>query len=88
MLFLFEDFTLDVGRRELRRGTDPIPVEPQVFDLLVCLIENRDRVVSRDDLIASVWSGRVVSESTLASRINAARTAIGDSGDSSSITAR
>ena len=81
MLFLFEDFTLDVGRRELRRGTDPIPVEPQVFDLLVCLIENRDRVVSRDDLIASVWSGRVVSESTLASRINAARTAIGDSGE-------
>ena len=81
MLFLFEDFTLDVSRREFRRGTDPVAVEPQVFDLLVYLIENRDRVVSRDDLIASVWSGRVVSESTLASRINAARTALGDSGE-------
>jgi TolB-like protein len=55
-------------------------VEPQVFDLLVYLIENRDRVVSRDDLIASIWGGRIVSESTLGSRINAARKAIGDSG--------
>jgi DNA-binding winged helix-turn-helix (wHTH) protein/pimeloyl-ACP methyl ester carboxylesterase len=81
MLFLFEDFALDVSRRELRRGSEPIPTEPQVFDLLVYLIENRDRVVSRDDLIASVWRGRIVSESTLASRINAARQALGDSGD-------
>jgi pimeloyl-ACP methyl ester carboxylesterase/DNA-binding winged helix-turn-helix (wHTH) protein len=81
MLFLFEDFTLDVDRRELRRGPNAIAVEPQVFDLLVCLIRNRDRVVSRDDLIASVWGGRIVSESTLASRINAARAAIGDSGE-------
>jgi pimeloyl-ACP methyl ester carboxylesterase/DNA-binding winged helix-turn-helix (wHTH) protein len=81
MLFLFEDFTLDVDRRELRRGPAAIAVEPQVFDLLVHLIENRDRVVTRDDLIASVWGGRIVSESTLASRINAARSAIGDSGE-------
>lgn len=81
MMFLFEDFSLDVGRRELRRGADMIAVEPQVFDLLVYLIENRDRVVSRDDLIASVWGGRIVSESTLASRINAARNAVGDSGE-------
>jgi pimeloyl-ACP methyl ester carboxylesterase len=81
MVFHFEDFTLDVGRRELRRGADAISIEPQVFDLLVYLIENRDRVVSRDDLIASVWGGRIVSESTLASRINAARQALGDSGD-------
>lgn len=81
MLFSFEDFTLDVARRELRRGTDRIAVEPQVFDLLVYLIENRDRVVSRDDLIAAVWGGRIVSESTLASRINAARQALSDSGE-------
>jgi DNA-binding winged helix-turn-helix (wHTH) protein/pimeloyl-ACP methyl ester carboxylesterase len=81
MLFLFEDFALDVGRRELRRESGPIAVEPQVFDLLVYLIENRDRVVSRDDLIASVWGGRIVSESTLASRINAARQALGDNGE-------
>src|SRR5215813_6956788 len=71
---------LDTDRRELRRGADAIAIEPQVFDLLVYLVENRDRVVSRDDLIASVWGGRIVSESTLATRINAARKALGDSG--------
>jgi len=56
VLFSFEDFTLDVARRELRRGPDAIALEPQVFDLLVYLIQNRDHVVSRDDLIASVWN--------------------------------
>ena len=80
MQFIFDNQKLDTGRRELRRGGDAIAVEPQVFDVLVYLVQNHDRVVSRDDLIASVWSGRIVSESTLASRINAARTAIGDSG--------
>ena len=79
--FLFADYTLDTDRRELRRSTDAIAVEPQVFDLLVYLVENRDRVVSKDDLIASVWCGRIVSDSTLTSRINAARKAIGDSGE-------
>ena len=59
---------------------NPIAVEPQVFDLLIYLVQNRDRVVSKDDLIASVWGGRVVSDSTLTSRINAARKAVGDSG--------
>src|SRR5262249_47337419 len=68
-------------RRELHRGDSSIAVEPQVFDLLLYLVENRERVVSKDDLIASVWRGRIVSESTLASRINAARRAIGDSGE-------
>ena len=80
MQFLFTDYTLDTDRRELRRGSQPVAVEPQVFDLLVYLMHNRDRVVSKDDLIASVWKGRIVSESTLTSRINAARTAVGDSG--------
>jgi TolB-like protein/cytochrome c-type biogenesis protein CcmH/NrfG len=79
--FLFADHTLDTDQRELRRGADAIAVEPQVFDLLIYLMQNRDRVVSKDDLIASVWSGRVVSDSTLTSRINAARKAIGDSGE-------
>ena len=51
-----------------------------MFDLLVYLVQNRDRVVTKDDLIASVWGGRIVSDSTLTSRINAARKAIGDSG--------
>jgi TolB-like protein/cytochrome c-type biogenesis protein CcmH/NrfG len=83
--FLFADHTLDVGRRELRRGSEPIAVEPQVFDLLVYLVENRDRVVSKDDLIASIWGGRIVSESTLTSRINAARKAVGDSGEKQNV---
>ena len=80
MQFVFGDQALDVDRRELRRGSGAVAVEPQVFDLLVYLLENRDRVVSKDDLIASVWGGRIVSESTLTSRINAARKAVGDSG--------
>src|SRR5262245_63823536 len=80
VLFSFDDFTLDSERRELRSGGTIIPIEPQVFDLLVYLIQNRDHVVSKDDLIASVWSGRIVSDSTLDSRINAVRKALGDSG--------
>jgi TolB-like protein/cytochrome c-type biogenesis protein CcmH/NrfG len=79
--FLFADHTLDTDRRELRRGSEPIAVEPQVFDLLIYLVQNRDRVVSKDDLIASVWGGRSVSDSALTSRINAARKAVGDSGE-------
>ena len=81
MLFSFENYALDCERRELRAQGAAVPVEPQVFDLLVYLIENRDRVVSKDDLIASVWSGRIVSDLTLDSRINAVRKALGDSGE-------
>ena len=81
MLFSFENLVLDTDRRELRAGAAVIDVEPQVFDLLAYLIENRDRVVSRDDVFAAVWHGRIVSESTLTSRINAARAAISDSGE-------
>jgi len=81
LLYLFEDYALDPERRELRRGPDVMAVEPQVFDLLVYLVQQRDRVVSKDDLRAAVWAGRIVSESTMGSRINAARAAIGDSGE-------
>jgi len=80
MTFEFGDYLLDVGRRELRRGTGLVAVEPQVFDLLAYLVENRERVVTKEDLLGAVWGGRIVSESTLTSRINAARRAIGDSG--------
>jgi TolB-like protein len=79
--FIFSDHRLDTERRELHRGSEHIAVEPQVFDLLIYLLKNRDRVVSKDDLFASVWGGRIVSESTLTSRINAARKAVGDSGE-------
>jgi TolB-like protein/DNA-binding response OmpR family regulator len=80
LLFLFEDFSLDSERRELRAGGKIVAIEPQVFDLLVYLIEKRDRVVSKDELIESVWAGRIVSDSTLDSRINAVRKVLGDSG--------
>ena len=80
MQFLFQDHLLDTDRRELSREQVPVSVEPQVFDLVVHLMENRDRVVSKDELIDKIWHGRSVSESTLTSRINAARKAIGDSG--------
>jgi pimeloyl-ACP methyl ester carboxylesterase/DNA-binding winged helix-turn-helix (wHTH) protein len=79
--FRFENHLLDADRRELRRGAEMIAVEPQVFDLLLYLVRNRDRVVSKDDLIADVWGGRIVSDSTLTSRINAARKAVSDSGE-------
>ena len=79
--FLFGDHSLDLGRRELRRGADLVELEPQVFDLLVYLVQNRDRIVTKDDLIAAIWGGRIVSESTLSSRITAVRKAIGDSGE-------
>ena len=80
MVLRFGDHVLDIERRELRRGAEPIPLEPQVFDLLVYLVRNRDRVVSKDDLIDSVWGGRIVSDSALTSRLNAARKAVNDSG--------
>lgn len=81
MAFLFGDIVLDAERRELRSGGTLIAIEPQVFDLLEFLIRNRDRVVSRDDLLAGVWGGRIVSDSAIAARINAARRVVGDSGE-------
>jgi TolB-like protein/DNA-binding winged helix-turn-helix (wHTH) protein len=80
MPFFFEDQVLDPVRRELTRKGQPIMVEPKVFDLLIYLVENRERLVTKDDLIAGVWGGRIVSDSALTSGINAARTAIGDNG--------
>jgi TolB-like protein len=78
--YLFEDYVLDTDRRELRHGASLLPLAPQVFDILVYLIDNRERVVSKDDLIAAIWDGRNVSESALSTRLNGARIAIGDSG--------
>jgi TolB-like protein len=77
----FGDFALDPDRRELTRNAEAIAIGPQVFDLLLFLVRNRERVVSKDDLLDAVWGGRIVSESTLTSHINAVRKAIGDSGE-------
>jgi pimeloyl-ACP methyl ester carboxylesterase/DNA-binding winged helix-turn-helix (wHTH) protein len=79
--YQFADCSLDIARRELRRGEELVQVEPQVFDLIVHLVRNRDRVLSKDDLINAVWNGRIVSDSTLTSRVTAARKAIGDNGE-------
>jgi pimeloyl-ACP methyl ester carboxylesterase/DNA-binding winged helix-turn-helix (wHTH) protein len=79
--YRFEGYAIDTAKRELRRGAELIAVEPQVFDLLDYLVRHRDRVVSKDELMAAVWNGRIVSESALTSRINSARAAIADSGE-------
>ena len=81
MIYIFDSYTLDGDKRELREGELVIGLQPQVFDLLEFLLRNHDRVVSKDEMLAAVWGGRIVSESTLASRINAARSAIGDNGE-------
>ena len=81
MRYLFEEYAFDTDRRELHRGADVVSVAPQVFDLLDYLIRNRERVVSKDDLINAIWNGRIVSDAALTTRLNAARTAIGDSGE-------
>jgi DNA-binding winged helix-turn-helix (wHTH) protein len=79
--FMFGEYFLDVDRRELRRGHALVRLAPQVFDVLLYLLHNRDRVVTKDDLLQAVWGGRIVSESALTTRLNAARKAIGDSGE-------
>lgn len=81
LLYLFEDYVLDDRRHELRRGAEIVSLEPKAFDLLLCLIRNREQVVTHDDLRAQVWEGRLVSVSTLGSTINAARGAVADSGE-------
>lgn len=76
----FAEFAIDLARQELRRGDNRVPVEPQVFDLLVHLARNHSRVVSKSEVIDVVWKGRIVSEAAVSSRVSAARQAIGDNG--------
>ncbi|MEM8836779.1 MAG: winged helix-turn-helix domain-containing tetratricopeptide repeat protein [Pseudomonadota bacterium] len=80
MIFSINGCTVDTVNFEIRRLGQPVPVEPQVFDLLVLLIENRDRLVSKDEIVDRIWQGRLVSEAALSSRIKAVRQAIGDDG--------
>ena len=81
MHFRFGDFEIDAARQELRQAGAPVHIEPQVFDLLVYLVQHRDRIVSKDELIETIWHGRVISEAALSSRISAARRALGDNGN-------
>jgi len=84
MIVRFNEYDIDIDRRELRRLGESVHVEPQVFDLLLLLIDNRERVVTKDEIIAEIWDGRAVSEAAISSRINAARRALGDSGETQS----
>jgi TolB-like protein len=81
MIFAFDGYELDTEKRELRRGAAQISVEPQVFSVLQMLIENRERLVGKDEVVEQVWGGRIISDSAIASRIKSARQAIGDDGN-------
>ncbi len=85
MIYHFDPFSLDTDSLELRKRKDLIPLEPQVFNILAYLIENRDRVVSKDELIKNIWDGRAISDGALNSRINSVRRAVGDSGSSQAV---
>src|SRR6516164_192233 len=79
--YLFEEYAFDPDRRELHRGADVVSVAPQVFDLLEYLIRNRERVVTKDELVSAVWNGRIVSDAAIATRLNVVRAVVGDTGE-------
>jgi len=79
--YQFSEFEIDLNQQELRRLGEAIHIEPQVFDLIVHLVRNHERIVSKDELIETIWNGRIISEAALSSRINGARRALGDNGN-------
>ena len=81
MKYRFAHFEIDPSRHELRQSGEVVHIEPQVFDLIVHFVRNRDRIVSKDELIETIWNGRIISEAALSSRINGARRALGDNGN-------
>jgi TolB-like protein/Tfp pilus assembly protein PilF len=81
LIYQFNQITLDTAQYRLSLSGNPVAVEPQVFDLLTYLIEHKDRVVTRDELLENLWRGKVVTDSALGARLKAARKAVGDSGD-------
>ena len=85
MRYRFDHFDVDTDRYEVRRDGIAQPVEPLVFDLIVCLVRKANRVISRDEMIEEVWQGRAVSEATISSAIKSARRVLGDKGDSQSV---
>ena len=80
MIFNFKQFTLDTERFQLKRQDELIALEPLVFDLLVCLVENRERVVTREELLEKLWAGKIVTDAALSARLKDARKALQDSG--------
>jgi len=80
--YRFDEYEIDLGRHELRRGGQAVRIEPKVFDLLLFLVRHRDRIVSKDELIEAIWQGRIISEAALSTCISAVRRAVGDSGES------
>lgn len=80
MEYAFGEFVLDLNRGELRGMGGPIRVEPRAFTLLIHMLENQGRLIDKDELIASVWDGRIVSDAAISTAIKAARRAIGDDG--------
>ena len=85
MIYHFTVFEFDTDRRELRAAGEKVPMEPQVFALLWLLLEHRGRTVTRDEIVASVWEGRIISDSALSSRIKSVRKALGDDGRTQSV---
>src|ERR1700748_1855674 len=80
MIYRFGTFELDLARVELHADGELRSLEPQVFALLVLLIENRERLISKEEIIEKVWDGRIVSDAAIASRVKSARQALGDDG--------
>ncbi|MEM9707679.1 MAG: winged helix-turn-helix domain-containing protein [Pseudomonadota bacterium] len=80
MKYLFDDFEVDLSLRELRAGGERRPIEPKAFDLLVMLIENRARVVAKDELVDRLWDGRFITDSAMSTAVKAVRQAIRDDG--------
>lgn len=85
LIYAFSGFHLDTSGQELTADGEGIPLQPQVFDLLVFLVEHRDRVVTKDEIIDAIWAGRAISDGTLNARINAARRAVGDTGEAQDV---
>ena len=85
MIYEFAKFELDIDRMELRNDGAPVAVEPQVFALLRLLIDHRDRMVSKDEIVDKVWNGRFISDAAIASRIKSARQVVGDDGKTQAV---
>ena len=81
MKYQIAEYIIDTARYRISHGDTVIPAEPKVFDLLVCLIRHRDRVLSREELFRDVWEGREVSDATLSNHVKSARKVLGDNGE-------